>query len=140
MKRVINFFKQSKDSKGILQVHPMTALVLIDMLLFINTNGQKAEVTSFIRDPHHNRLVGAKSETHVDGRAFDLHCKTWPAEFLKEFVTYFSHKYKGHGAISSSTGEEKLIVVHGEGENLHCHVQLSLIYNVPDCWKDLESI
>lgn len=138
MKKVVDYFKHKGHEKGLFYVHPFAAFMLMDMLIFINTHGQKAEVTSFIRDPHENRRVGARSTSHVDGRSFDLHCKSWPSDFLKEFKTHFEKKYKGHGAISGSTGKEALIVAHGKGENFHCHIQLSREYSSPDCWKYLE--
>jgi hypothetical protein len=138
MKKLVDYFKDKKHAMGTLYVHPFAAFMLMDMLMFISAAGQKAEVTSFIRDPSENRSVGAKGTSHVDGRSWDLHCKSWTKTFRKEFETHFERKYKGQGAISGRTGLEDLVVMHGKDENFHCHVQLSREYSSPDCWRFLE--
>jgi hypothetical protein len=132
--KVLECFKFQNQSHHLLHIHPMVALVAFDMIVFIMANGYNPLITSMIRTPHENKKVGGKSSTHETGRAFDLRCKDWSRDFISEFTAYFTRKYKGHGAVSATDGQEKLIVIHGEGENIHIHVQLNNNYGDPVAW------
>jgi hypothetical protein len=134
---MIKYFKNPKHASHLMYVHPMTALILMDMILYISASGYNPMVTSFIRTPHDDRKVGATSDTHQGGRAFDLRCKDWSEEFKKEFQIFFENKYKGHGAVSAKTGTENLVYIHGIGDNEHVHVQLSKIYGDPLAWMKI---
>jgi hypothetical protein len=131
---MINYFKNPKHAQHMLRMHPMTLFIMMDMLLFISSNGHEAIVTSMIRTPHEDRKLGAKHDTHQTARSVDIRCNDWSSDFKKEFETYFENKYKGYGAISSKTGKENLVEIHGKGENEHVHVQLSREYEVKNAW------
>jgi hypothetical protein len=134
--RTIEYFKNPKDAIHILHMHPMAVLIMMDMLIYIAANGEQARVTSAIRTPHQDRMAKAQSSTHQGARAFDLHANSWNIKFVDEFVKHFTEKYRGYGA-TNPFGEERLIVMHGEGDNFHAHVQLSRHYTIPDAWLHL---
>lgn len=133
MMKVIECFKIQSDSKHILHLHPFVLMVALEMIIYVNANGYSTLLTSIIRTPDESRRLGSKSDTHEQGRAFDLRVRGWTKDFMHKFDNYFSRKYKGHGAYNSK-GEEKLIVIHGEGENLHAHIQFNRDYGDPTAW------
>jgi uncharacterized protein YcbK (DUF882 family) len=131
--KVLECFKRQTHASHILQLHPFVVMVAMDMLLYVSANGYTPIITSIIRTPHESKQLGAVSSTHETGRAFDLRIKDWSKDFISEFVAYFSHKYKGHGAYNTS-GEERFIVIHGEGDNIHAHIQFNKDYGCPTAW------
>lgn len=131
--KVIDCFKIQSHSKHILYLHPFVLMVALDMIIFVNANGYSTLITSLIRTPEESRKLMSVSTTHETARAFDLRVRGWTKDFTYEFVDYFSRKYKGHGA-TNLKGEEKLIVIHGEGENLHAHIQFNRDYGDPMAW------
>lgn len=133
---MIKHFKNPKDATHLMHLHPMVVLIMVDMILYVSANGYNPVITSVIRTPDQNRRVGSVSDTHVTGRSFDVRCKDWDNNFKKEFKTYFENKYKGHGAIGQD-GTEKLVVIHGEGDNNHCHIQVARVYGDPMVWMKI---
>lgn len=132
--KVLDCFKfQQSQSKQILYLHPFVLMVALDMIIYVNANGYSTLLTSIIRTPDESRRLGSLSDTHETGRAFDLRVRGWTKDFMENFTNYFSHKYKGHGALNIK-GEERLIVIHGEGENLHAHIQFNRDYGDPTAW------
>jgi uncharacterized protein YcbK (DUF882 family) len=131
---IAKFFREKKQASALAYAHPMVVIIMLDMLLFIENHNKRAEITSFIRSPELEKKLGAVSSTHREARAFDLHCNSWDANFMKEFKTYFANKYQGFGAISSKTHKEKLIYVHNNGNGKHCHVQLTRNFATPNSW------
>jgi hypothetical protein len=134
---MLKYFKNPKHATHLMHLHPMVVLVMVDMILFIQANGYTPLVTSVIRTPDESKRLGAVSATHEGARAFDLRCNDWNESFKKEFQTYFKNKYKGHGAISSTTKEERLVYIHGTGDNEHVHVQLNQSYGNPLAWMKI---
>ena len=135
--KVIECFKKQNQASHILHLHPFVVMVAMEMLVYISANGYSPVITSTIRTPYESQQLGAVSSTHETGRAFDLRVKDWSSSFLEEFVAYFSHKYKGHGAISSRDLTERMIVIHGKGENIHAHIQFNNDYGSPTAWLKL---
>jgi hypothetical protein len=133
---MIKHFKNPKDATHLMHLHPMVVLIMVDMILFVSSNGYTPMITSVIRTPDQNKRVGSTSDVHTTGRGVDLRCKDWSEDFKKEFKTYFENKYKGHGA-TGHDGKEKLVVIHGEGENIHCHIQVARVYGDPMVWMKI---
>jgi len=131
--KVIDCFKIQSHSKHILYLHPFVLMVALEMIIFVDANSFSTVITSLIRTPDESRRLQARSDSHETGRAFDLRVRGWTKDFMDEFVEYFSRKYKGHGA-TNIKGEERLIVIHGEGENLHAHIQFNRDYADPTAW------
>jgi hypothetical protein len=134
---MIKYFKNPKHATHLMHVHPMTALVIMDMLLYIQDSGYNPLITSFIRTPDDDRRASAKHDTHQSARSVDIRCHDWSNDFKEQFEKHFENKYKGHGAISAKTGQENLIEIHGEGDNEHVHVQMAKIYGNPLAWMKI---
>ena len=65
-----------------------------------------------------------KSKTHADGRAFDLSVRGWNEAIIDEYIIYMEEKCGFFGAISSSDGEQRIVVYHDAGTGSHLHTQV----------------
>jgi hypothetical protein len=135
LNKTIDCFKNPKDAQGLLYCHPMLLLIVADMMLYISASGYSPVVTSLIRTPHEDRLLGAVGTAHQEGRGADIRCNDWSKEFKLQFESHFEAKYKGYGAISSKTGKENMIEIHGEGDSEHVHIQLKKDYQISNAWS-----
>ena len=73
----------------------------------------KPMVVSLVRTPEENAAVGAKSQTHVDGRAADLRDRPDFSAAIVEYVNSW------HG-----TGPQACAYRHDAGNGLHFHLQV----------------
>lgn len=107
-------------------VHWSLAMVLSAMSGWCKQNKVPFVITSMIRSRAENVAAGAKSMTHVEGRAADISIRGWSETDIDLFKAFWTnHDFnKNYGAISSSSMKAKLIYVHGEHENRHIHVQV----------------
>lgn len=117
-------FKHEKDKDHFLYCSPKLIEVMYEMYHFFEDNGHPFTVTSFIRTPEENAAVGAKSSTHIQGRAFDIRTRDLPQAFLVDCVTYFNHKFANVAAWSKSRGKPTLCIL----KNDHIHVQVHYKY------------
>lgn len=132
----VPYFKNNKDFRHLLYVHPLLVMVMFDMHNWCNERGLPVNWTSLIRTPERNKQVGSKSQTHPDGRAADLSVKKWEAWDIGDFVAHFNRKYKDIAAISSSTMKPTLVVYH-VGTAPHLHIQLKPKYKVENAYTKL---
>ncbi len=80
-------------------------------------------ITEAFTTIEHDKAVGRKSSTHREGRAIDIRCNNWKPDKLADFLILFDAKYRRYGALVSGD-QRKFVVAHGEGANLHIHVQI----------------
>lgn len=80
-------------------------------------------ITEAFTTLEHDKKVGRLSATHREGRAIDIRCNDWPNEKLADFLVYFDAKYRRYGAVAKD-GSRRFVLAHGEGVNLHIHVQI----------------
>lgn len=82
-------------------------------------------VTETVTMPDEDKLLGRKSTSHQEGRAFDLRTKDWNEEQIKRFQDHFNQKYLDLGAVGRESGERKLIKHHNSGHGDHFHIQFN---------------
>ena len=84
---------------------------------------QPIVITEAFTTIEHDKAVGRKSSTHREGRAIDIRCNNWKPEKLADFLIFFDSKYRRYGALISND-QRRFVVAHGDGLNLHIHVQI----------------
>lgn len=122
-------FKDGINNLDLLFIRPH----LLEILAYVNTfcfeHGIKFQLTSIIRSKEENARLGAKSNTHVDCRAFDISLRKehgWTYELIQKMVNEVNERYSDYGAISSSTGQARPVYVHknSTGNGIHAHFQV----------------
>lgn len=108
-------FKEPKKIPQLLEIQPILGLILFDMLNYCQNHSLPFTITSVVRTLEENMKVGAKSLTHVEGRAFDLSIKGWDIFKIDEFCKHFNDKYVEYA---------KPVVLFHEGTAPHIHVQI----------------
>lgn len=115
-------FKDDTSKDTMMLLHPVLLSIFFGyMVPWLEERGVDIFVTSAIR----GRLSSSVSNTHEEGRAIDIRCKDWSDTMRRQFATKFNHFFAAkYGAIGYKTGLPKLVVVHGTGDNIHCHLQV----------------
>ena len=106
------------------ELHPALIKIMGIMNYDFSLNGYDFVVTSSIRSEPEEKALKAKSRTHKDGRAVDVSIKGIDEDWLKSYIKEIEEDYGHLGAISSKTGNNKLIVLHNSGHGMHFHVQV----------------
>lgn len=132
----IPMFKNAKDARHLLYVHPLLAMVLFDMAHYCNSRNLPFKITSMIRTPMENIKVGGKSLTHPTGRAADISTRGFDVYQVAEFKKHFDEKYEDIAAIST-IGRKQLVVYHTSGSGYHLHVQIHAHYAIENAWVNL---
>lgn len=108
----------------------MTPKLLI-IYAFINNfcfeRGIEFRVTSLVRSPEYDKVLGATSKTHQDGRALDFSIIPFSYAQVQELIDEVNTRFKDIGAISASTGKSRPINVHKNHDSVfgsHAHVQV----------------
>lgn len=96
--------------------------------LFCNKHGITPYYTSIIRTEEQNARVGAKSDTHIDGRAVDLSYKAihgWTPSLRIQYEMEFEQEFADVGALVWEGGKliSRPIVGPNEGHD-HFHLQI----------------
>ncbi len=99
-------------------------LVLEDMASWVTGRGYEFIVTDLMSEESEDKKLNRVSKSHQEGRAADIRVRNWPKEFQDEFEAYFELKYKKWAAISAKSGLRNLIVIHSNGNGIHCHIQV----------------
>ena len=109
-----------KAGLNVIDLYDMSIVVLA-MIAFYEAyameNGLRHYLTSLMTDP----VCGRGSTTHADGRAVDAHMNSWSKFHRERFSYRFNKKFKHVGAIKN--GVSIPLYIHGEGSNLHAHMQ-----------------
>lgn len=114
--------KHKKDFKRILQLHPITAALMLYMSVWAQERNLPFVVTSTVSTKEEDLRLKRKSLSHLEGRAFDLSLRGWTVDDQTDFFVDFSNRY-GHLGAYNRAGEQRLIVIHN-GTALHAHVQI----------------
>lgn len=122
-------FKDKKDMELFFQLHPLVMLVLVDMYSYCYDNKMPFTLTDTVSTIEEDRELNRVSSSHRTKRAADIRTNQWNHLELKDFVNYFSNKYKKIAAISGS-GKPELIVVHDSGNGMHAHIQIHSRYSL----------
>lgn len=107
------------------QIRSRLKIILDDMALFCHQNGHEFIITDLMSEESEDKKLKRVSKSHSEGRAADIRVKNWPLDFRAKFKSYFEERYKGWAAVSKSTGQKNLIVIHDNNNGLHTHVQVA---------------
>lgn len=117
-------FKTKEIEKSFEKVSSILKKIAVEMNEWsIFQDNTPIVITEAVTTLEHDNKVGRKSATHREGRAIDIRCNNWKPEKLADFLIYFDAKYRRYGAVVSG-GSRKFVIAHGEGINLHIHVQI----------------
>lgn len=107
--------KDEKELKDLMFIKPILGFVLFDMIGYCDAKKLPVTITSVIRTVEENNAVGAKSLTHVEGRAFDLSINGWETSHIEDFCVHFNLKYKKFA---------QPVALFHKGTAPHIHVQI----------------
>lgn len=122
-------FKQSHHLYDLPYLHPNMYFIIGTLSKFCQENGIKLVFTSAIRTPRHNKMIGATSKTHEQGRGLDFSIRSkhgWTYDLIQEVVSLITKKHSDIGAISAKTGLSRPIYIHKNANNngKHGHLQV----------------
>lgn len=113
--------KELKNLTDLLEINPILFMVLGFVVAYCYKRGLPCRLTRVID----GRIPGVSvSDTHEEGRAFDMSIHGWGADDTQDFVRSMNEKYaEQYGALSLSDNQAKLVVYH-VGTAAHFHVQI----------------
>jgi len=113
--------KKDEEFTELAQLHPILFLILAHMNLWCHNRGTPFVITRMIDE----KIEGVSiSDTHKEGRAFDLSVRNWSDQDIQEFTNTFNNKYgTSVGAFGLRTGLPSVVVYH-VGTAPHLHIQI----------------
>jgi hypothetical protein len=117
-------FKNALKVNDVRFFTPNLLAVLAYVVDFCNHRKIPCIITSGIRSIEENRAVGAKSMTHVEGRAFDISVKGFSVDEIDDLVIECNSRFASIAAISSETGLPVCARFKNNGHGDHIHFQV----------------
>lgn len=113
-------FKTPEEVEEITMLLPELLLILADMNLYC-----KDKLPFTITRMIDGRIPGLSvSNTHQEGRAFDVSVRGWKEADIETFTKHFNLKYSNeYGAYSLRDGLPRTVVYHN-GTAPHFHIQI----------------
>jgi hypothetical protein len=134
------FFKDERIMFLSKYMHQTVKMIMDEMLEWCDENlDHAAIVTDTLSRPEDDKKLKRVSSTHREGRAFDISLREWTSKEVTNFCEYFEMIYGHLGAVSSSSGKSKLIVVHDAGSGMHLHIQLNKAFAVKVDWSQIDN-
>ena len=95
-----------------------TASLLFDFVghAFVMTESKTTE--------KQDKAVGRKHATHREGRAIDIRANHMEKELAEQVAVILTNWFNFCGAFSKGSGKRAVVVLHGEGDNRHFHIQV----------------
>jgi hypothetical protein len=127
-------FKQSEDAMLMQYLSPYLLIAMGHVALWCQANNLPFVVTRTVDDKIPNVSV---SDTHGQGRAFDMSVKGWYADQIERFQREMNNSPTGiqYGAKSAKDGVIRLVVHESQvienGNTVkseHCHVQTRAVF------------
>lgn len=121
----INFSK-GIDPTSIDRLHPKLKDIALFIAGFCEQNRVKFVVTSTIRTKETDKRIGAVSDTHQTGRAFDMSIKPhlgWSDDLIMMLTMQIEKRY-GHLGAFSPSGKQVIVFNHDAGTGYHLHIQV----------------
>lgn len=125
-------FKKQSDKNKLYCVHPILFMIVADASQWWHARGHDFVITETITNEEIDNKAGRVSASHRECRAVDVRAKDLPKDLLFRFSTLFNNKYKDHAAIGGKTLMPRLVLLHGEGENYHMHIQIHNRYAIKE--------
>jgi hypothetical protein len=117
-------FKTQEIRARSLFLHPLTMMIMADMIHWAHIRGIPVSVTETLTLQEEDDKLKRVSPSHREGRAFDISTRNWTEDQIKLFIEDFSKKYASLAATGAS-GNPALIVRHDTGRGDHFHVQIN---------------
>lgn len=121
-------YKFHKNRERISEMHSLILMIMMASWQWCEENNLPFVVTDTVSTQAEDFLLNRKSTTHLEGRAFDFSVKGWKAEDMGAYRAWAQERFKGLGAFVSLEKPDVVVDFHGEGENLHGHVQIHRKY------------
>jgi len=122
-------FKTKTISDRALFLHPLALMILCDAVHWARVRNLPANIAETVTTPSEDKALNRVSDSHAQGRAFDLSTRGWDEESIAKFIEEFNRRYGSLAAIGSS-GNPALIVRHDTGRGDHFHIQINRKYAV----------
>lgn len=110
-------------------LHPLTLMILCDAVHWARVRDLPASISETVTSPEEDKALNRVSDSHSEGRAFDLSTRGWDEESIAKFIEEFNRRYGSLAAIGGS-GKPALIVRHDTGRGDHFHVQINKKYAI----------
>lgn len=122
-------FKTKTIRDRALFLHPLTLMILCDAVYWARVRGLPANIAETVTTPSEDKALNRVSDSHAQGRAFDLSTRGWDEDSIAKFIEEFNRRYGSLAAIGGS-GNPALIVRHDTGHGDHFHFQINRKYAV----------
>jgi uncharacterized protein YcbK (DUF882 family) len=117
-------FKQPLKINEVRMINPKLFLILAFVVDWAEQRNLPVVITSMIRTPEQNRMLGSKSSTHCDKRAFDMSSKGWSTDDIDDLIADVSREFEDVGALSASDLKSRPVIYHNIGHGSHFHFQV----------------
>jgi len=101
-------------------MQPALVIVLGVVLQFCKGHMLECKVTNI-----KHKFPQSESNTHPEGRAFDVSVKGWKEEDIHGCMKYVRRKVGNLGAISNKSNDHTIAVFHNVGLGPHLHFQVA---------------
>ena len=125
-------FKHRKQVITLMFMHPLIVMVMFDMAFWCDERNIDYVVTDTISTIEEDKELNRVSDSHRTKRAFDLRSWTFTSGQIDEFIKHFNEKYEDIASISASDLVQRLVVIHGEGDQVHFHIAIHSRYRIND--------
>lgn len=112
-------------------MHPALFAMYSYVQGFCYSNDIEMVVTSIHRTKEQDAMLGAKSSTHQEFRAFDLSLKSehgWTYKKVERMREEIEDEFRNVGAISAASGESRPVYIHLNHNDpnfgTHAHFQI----------------
>jgi hypothetical protein len=114
--------KEGVRIEDLYHLSPALWQIFAYVLAYAHNNNLPLVITSLIND---RDLVNAISNTHAEGRAFDISIKDWPMLHIQRLCHQVNQKFKDIAAISKESGRATAAIdkPHGNGPHIHFQVR-----------------
>jgi hypothetical protein len=126
---IASCFKTPLIKERSLGLHPLTLMILADAVHWARVRGLPASITETVTTAAEDKALNRVSDSHAEGRAFDMSTRGWDEESIAKFTEEFSKRYGAIAAFGKS-GNPALIVRHDSGRGDHFHIQIAKKFQV----------
>lgn len=113
--------KDEVDLNDLREMQPALLILFTHTVLYCKEYNLPLTITSIKSD---RESVKAISNTHSEGRAFDVSVKGWTSHHIHRFVYLTNKYYSDIGAISFTDLKPRAAIYHDSGYGAHLHLQV----------------
>jgi len=118
-------FKHTKTISRTLRLHPIAATLLLYSSIWAKERDLPFIITDTVSTKEEDQALNRVSESHFDGRAWDISLVGWSTDDQTDYFIDFNNLYGHLGALTKSN-ERRLIVIHNNGNGYHLHFQIGI--------------